>query len=312
MANVINYAEQWRAELLQTIIQGTLCSPFITDNVRWLSAKTFHFTQMSVSGYKKHSRNGGWNSGNISQEDVPFTLYHDRDIEFQIDKADVDESNQTATIQNVSQKFTELQANPEVDAEFFSKVYAEAKTAGLATATPFAAQYTVDNVFTKIKAALKAGKLRAYIQRGSLIGYVRSDVMDLLERSKEFSRQIVMNTIADSGLGIQTRITNIDGVTLIEVMDDERFYSAFDFEAADGGFTPAAGAAKINMLFASTEMVKKVPKINSIYFFAPGSHTKGDGYLYQNRALSGTFVFPNGKNNTVDSIFVDVDAAALP
>lgn len=50
----LNYAEQWSPELLAILIQGTLTSPFITNNVRWLDAKTFHFTQMSVSGYKNH------------------------------------------------------------------------------------------------------------------------------------------------------------------------------------------------------------------------------------------------------------------
>lgn len=308
MPNVINYAERWNRELLDTIIQGVLCSPFITNNVRWLNAKTFHFTQMSTSGYKNHSRNGGWNRGVINQEDVPFTLYFDRDIEFLIDKADVDESDMTATIQNISQKFIELQANPEIDAEFFSKVYSEAKAAGLASATELST-YDTSNVFSRLKAMLKEGKLRAYKQRGSLVGYVTSDIMDLLEMSKDFTRQIVMGTIADSGLAIQTRITEIDGVPLFEVIDTERFYTGFDFT---DGFVPAAGAAKINVLFASTEMVKKVPKINSIYFFQPGQHTEGDGYLYQNRAYSGTFVFPNGKDNTIDSIFVDVDATALP
>ena len=38
-------------------------------------------------------------------------------------------------------------------------------------------------------------------------------------------------------------------------------------------------------------------------------HTEGDGYLYQNRSLSDVFVFPNGKDGTVDSVFVDVDTA---
>ena len=37
---------------------------------------------MNTSGYKSHNRNGGWNRGTYAQEDVPFTLTHDRDIEF--------------------------------------------------------------------------------------------------------------------------------------------------------------------------------------------------------------------------------------
>ena len=64
---------------------------------------------------------------------------------------------------------------------------------------------------------------------------------------------------------------------------------------------------KINVLIASPLTVKTVPKIASIYYFNPGQHTEGDGYLYQDRSLSDTFVFPNGKDNKIDSIYVDVD-----
>ena len=95
----LNYAEQWSPELLEILMQGTLTSPFVTSNVRWLDAKTFHFTQMSTSGYKNHNRKGGWNVGSYEQKDVPYTLTHDRDVEFMVDKADVDETNATASIQ---------------------------------------------------------------------------------------------------------------------------------------------------------------------------------------------------------------------
>ena len=48
----LNYAQVWEPELLEILMQGTLTSPFVTSNVKWLDAKTFHFTQMSTSGYK--------------------------------------------------------------------------------------------------------------------------------------------------------------------------------------------------------------------------------------------------------------------
>lgn len=38
---------------------------------------------------------------------------------------------------------------------------------------------------------------------------------------------------------------------------------------------------------------------------------KGDGYLYQNRSLSDVFVFPNGRDGKIDSIYVDVDTAEV-
>lgn len=317
----LNYAEQWSPELLEILMQGTLTSPFVTSNVRWLDAKTFHFTQMSTSGYKNHNRKGGWNTGTYDQKDVPFTLEHDRDVEFMVDKADVDETNATASIQNISRVFEQTWVVPETDALFFSKVaQAAQKEEGYHGSTATSA-YTKAKVFSMLKDILAKGKLRRYKANGSLIMYVCSEIMDALEQSTEFTRKIEMTQIAEGGMGIETRVTDIDGVPIMEVIDDERFYDAFDWEPEGGGFAPlkkvaadqehsveaVTGAHKINVLVACGQTCKTVPKINSIYYFEPGAHTKGDGYLYQNRSFSDVFVFPNGRDGKIDSIYVDVD-----
>ena len=319
----LNYAEQWSPELLEILMQGTLTSPFVTSNVRWLDAKTFHFTQMSTSGYKNHSREGGWNKGTYTQTDVPYTLTHDRDVEFMVDKADVDETNATASIQNISRIFEQTWVVPETDALFFSKVaQAAQKTEGYHGSTA-ASTYTKAKVFGMLKDILAKGKLRRYKANGSLIMYVTSQIMDALEQSTEFTRKIEMTQIAEGGMGIETRVTEIDGVPIMEVIDDERFYDAFDWEPEGGGFAPlkkveaasgveaVTGAHKINVLVACGQTCKTVPKINSIYYFEPGGHTKGDGYLYQNRSFSDVFVFPNGRDGKIDSIYVDVDTTEV-
>lgn len=275
-------------------------------------------------------------------------------LQFMVDKADVDETNQTASMQNISHIFEQTQVVPETDALFFSKVAQAAQNTELYHSETSATEYTTENVFAKLKAILAAGKLRRYKANGSLIMYVSSDIMDKLEMSKEFTRKIEMTQIAEGGLGIETRVTDIDGVTLMEVVDDERFYDRFDWDVKEGGFAPlkskyaattdtdvaegktyytksdstytvvakptktniatyyektVQGSRKINVLVACGQTCKTVPKISSIYYFAPGAHTEGDGYLYQNRQLSDTFVFPNGKDGKVDSVFVDVDPA---
>ena len=109
----------------------------------------------------------------------------------------------------------------------------------------------------------------------------------------------------------------------MEVIDDERFYDAFNWEPEGGGFEPqkkkedsgsgdgVTGAHKINVLVACGQTCKTVPKINSIYYFEPGGHTKGDGYLYQNRSFSDVFVFPNGRDGKIDSVYVDVDTTEV-
>lgn len=313
----LNYAEQWSPELLEILMQGTLTSPFVTSNVRWLDAKTFHFTRMSTSGYKNHNRKGGWNVGSYEQKDVPYTLTHDRDVEFMVDKADVDETNATASIQNISRVFEQTWVVPETDALFFSKVaQAAQKTKDYHGSTATSA-YTKARVFGMLKDILAKGKLRRYKANGSLLMYVRSEIMDALEQSTEFTRKIEMTQIAEGGLGIETRVTEIDGVPIMEVIDDERFYDAFNWEPEGGGFEPlkktseVTGAHKINVLVACGQTCKTVPKINSIYYFEPGGHTKGDGYLYQNRSFSDVFVFPNGRDGNIDSIYVDVDTTEV-
>ena len=313
----LNYAEQWSPELLEILMQGTLTSPFVTSNVRWLDAKTFHFTQMSTSGYKNHSRKGGWNVGSYEQKDVPYTLTPDRDVEFMVDKADVDETNATASIQNISRVFEQTWVVPETDALFFSKVaQAAQKTEDYHGSTATSA-YTKAKVFGMLKDILAKGKLRRYKANGTLMMYVSSAIMDALEQSTEFTRKIEMTQIAEGGLGIETRVTEIDGVPIMEVIDDERFYDAFNWEPEGGGFEPlkkasgVTGAHKINVLVACGQTCKTVPKINSIYYFEPGGHTKGDGYLYQNRSFSDVFVFPNGRDGNIDSIYVDVDTTEV-
>ena len=180
MANTNNYAEQFSPDLLEILVQGTLTSPFITSNVKWVGARTFHFTQMSTSGFKNHNRNGGWNKGKYVQTDVPFTCEHDRDIEFLVDKADVDETNATAKVENISKVFEQTQVAPETDALFFSKVATKAQaTDGYHSATK-STDWTKANAYSKLKTILSAGKLRRYKAKGTLVAYVTSHIMDCL------------------------------------------------------------------------------------------------------------------------------------
>lgn len=316
MPNAFNYAEQWESELLDVVVQGTLTSPFITSNVRWLDAKTFHFTSMTTSGFRDHDRAGGWNRGQITQTDHPYVLEHDRDIEFLVDKADVDETNSTASIEKVARNFVETNAVPEIDARFFERVSQAAINAGKATAKALNT-YTASTIIADIKGAID--QVRRY--RNSAICYVRTELMSLLEVALANKASIAWSTISDLEFAISTRVANIDGVPVFEVFDLDRFATKFAYgnsTAGTFGFTKSSVASEVetdsawqklagkdlNVLVASTRTVATVHKIASIYAFEPGNHTEGDGWLYQHRELWDTFVFPNGKTNAVDSVYI--------
>ena len=302
--STLNYAEKYQPKLLEMYIENSYIAPFIASNVEWLDAKTFHFTTLKVGGYKQHKLTGGWNRQKFEENDHPYTVENDRDVEFFVDKREVDETNRTASIENISNVFTMTQAIPESDAYFFSKVATKAIALQRAS-TSVEGDWTKANVITKLKEIIR--KNRRYANKG-LILYVQGFIMDLISLSTEYNRNINVERLSSSTKGLETRITVIDGVPIVEVIDDERFYTAFDFT---DGFELTETSKKINVLAATPMTTKYVEKISSIYLFLAGEHTQGDGPLYQNRDLNDVFMFPNAKNDKIDSIYVDYDETPI-
>ena len=303
MANTMNYAEQWSDELLQIIDDGTYSSPFLTpaERVKWTGAKTFHFTRMDVSGFKNHSRDGGYNRGSVIEEDKDFTLEHDRDVEFFVDAADIDETKQTANIQNVSRVFTQKHSAPETDARFFERVAKAAIADGFYETM---SGFTAANTYSRLVKMFQRKELKKYRAMGGLVAYVSGEIMDYLETSKEITKTLDIKTMSiNEKQGIETRITTINGVTIIEVVDDTRFNTSFDYR---DGFV--GNGSKINVCIAHPSMVKTVNKISSIKFWANGTHTEGDGDLYQRREYWDTFVFPNGLDGKCDAVYVNIES----
>lgn len=304
MANKMNYAEQWSDELLQIIDDMAYSSPFLTpaERVKWTGAKTFHFTRMDVSGFKNHSRDGGYNRGSVIEEDKDFTLEHDRDVEFFVDAADIDETKQIANIQNVSRVFTQRHSAPETDARFFERVAKAAIADGFyETMTGF----TAANTYSRLVKMFQRKELKKYRAMGGLIAYVSGEIMDYLESSTEITKTLDIKTQSiNEKQGIETRIATINGVTIIEVVDDTRFNTSFDYS---DGFV--GNGSKINVCIAHPSMVKTVNKISSIKFWANGTHTEGDGDLYQRREYWDTFVFPNGLDGKCDAVYVNIESS---
>lgn len=288
----INYITKHEGQFEKRLMQGSLTSILETPRVNWLGARSFELPTISVTGYKTHTRSKGYNAGTVSNDKNVYTLGFDRDVEFFVDTADVDETNQELSAANISNTFISEHATPEVDAYRFSKI----ATAAI-TGSHFKEEdsITPENVYSILKAAiLPMRKFGA----SNLVMYVSSEVMDALERSKDFTRSIATT----SPQGIDTRVTSLDGVQLIEVWDDARFKTQFDFTT---GFVKAGGGKGINFLIVAKTAVIAKAKFNSIYLFAPGQHTEGDGYLYQNRLYHDLFVLKSQE----DGIYVSHKSA---
>lgn len=288
----INYITKDGGLFDQKINQGLLTSILGIPQVNLVNGgKSFTLTTISTSGLQKHSRSKGFNSGTYENDKEVYTMGQDRDVEFYVDTQDVDETNQDLAVSNISKVFIEEHVQPEIDAYRFSKL---ATDAGHSTEETL----TVDNVYTQLKAALLP--IRKYGAQ-NIIGFVSSEVMDFLERSKEFTRSITNQNVGTTAL--ESRVTSIDGVQLVEVWDDTRFKTAYDFS---DGYEPAADAKDINFILVAKQAVIPIVKENAVFLFAPGEHTEGDGYLYQNRLYHDMFI----KKQQKDGVSVSLKPAS--
>ncbi|EAD8741888.1 hypothetical protein A5511_16130 [Listeria monocytogenes] len=285
----INYVDKYGKELDQKLVFGTYTNELETSNLLWLDAKTFKIQTITTTGLKPHTRNKGYNEGSASNENTAYTITFDRDVEFFVDVMDVDETGQALTAANVTKEFNSRHSAPEVDAYRFSKLATEAKKNGYSTAETI----TEENVFRTLKAAIR--KVKKYGTQ-NLVMYVSVDVMAALELSKDFTRTISNQNIGPSSL--ETRVTGIDGVKLVEIEAEDRFYDTFDFT---DGYKPAASAKKLNYLLINKGSVIGGTKHASIYLHAPGSVGQGDGWLYQYRVYHDIFVLDQQKDGVIAS-----------
>ncbi|EFS2341523.1 hypothetical protein HX147_001448 [Listeria monocytogenes] len=285
----INYVDKYGKELDQKLVFGTYTNELETSNLLWLDAKTFKIQTITTTGLKPHTRNKGYNEGSASNENTAYTITFDRDVEFFVDVMDVDETGQALTAANVTKEFNSRHSAPEVDAYRFSKLATEAKKNGYSTAETI----TEENVFRTLKAAIR--KVKKYGTQ-NLVMYVSVDVMAALELSKDFTRTISNQNIGPSSL--ETRVTGIDGVKLVEIEAEDRFYDTFDFT---DGYKPAASAKKLNYLLINKGSVIGGTKHASIYLHAPGSVGQGDGWLYQYRVYNDIFVKEQQKDGVIAS-----------
>lgn len=268
----------------QALAQELITGDLETSGLKFIEGgKSFTLTTISTSGYQPHARTKGFNEGTFSNDKKVYTLDQDRDIEFYVDTMDVEETGEDLAVANITRTFQEEQAVPEIDAYRFSKLSTQA-----ITATNFKKEaITTENVYSKLKAALLP--VRKFGVQNIII-YVSSEVMDALERSTEFTRSITNQNVGQTAL--ESRVTSLDGVIIKEVWDATRFYTGFDF--ADS-FTPTTGAFPINFLVVAKPAQISALKHQALFLFAPGQHTQGDGYLYQNRIYHGTIVMEEQK-----------------
>ena len=241
--------------------------------------KTMYIPSMTVSGSRAVNRDQitGTFNRNWDNALTPVTLQMDREWDTLIDPMDIDETNEVATIANITKTFNELQKIPEMDA------FLAAKLASFVT-TPDTTTLTSANILEKWDAYL-AAMTDARVNRDRVEAYMTPAVYKLLKEAAGITRFVS----TDEGFrGIDRNVARLDGVRITEVPSDI-MKTAFVFTE---GFVPAETAKGINLLLVDPMAVAAPVKYETSMISAPSAQSKGK-YLYYERYYYGAFAMPN-------------------
>lgn len=260
------------------------------------NAKTVYIPSMTVSGARNVNRDriDGTFNRNFNNEYQPVTLQMDREWDTLVDPMDIQESNEVATIANITRTFNEFQKIPEMDAYAASKLAGFASGFGGVDSTALTGQ----NILAQWDSYL-VYMTNQRIGRDRLVAYMTPDTYKLLKEAAGITRFVQ----ADSGIrNVDRNVGRLDGVTIKEVPGDQ-MQSAYDFTV---GWAPAAGAKQINMLLLDPLSVIAPVIYETSMMSAPTAQSKGK-WLYYERYYYDVFAL----NNRMAGFFANMSAPAL-
>lgn len=284
----VNYASQYAKELANAYPYLLYFSDIYNNSnaskYRPVMGKTVMIPSMTVTGAKAANRDQitGQFDRNWDNAWQSFTCQMDREWSTLIDPLDIVETNEIATIANVTKTFNELQKTPEMDAFMAATLGSAAITNSKADTNSLSAA----NILTYWDTYL-AAMADARVNRDRLICYVTPSIFKLLKEASGITRFI------DAGTGIRNvdrNVGKLDGVRIIEVPSD-MMKTAYDFTT---GFVAADNAGQINMLFVDTEAVVTPIVYETSMISAPNAQSKGK-YLYYERYYYGAAILANRK-----------------
>ena len=239
---------------------------------RPLNGKTVMIPIVTTSGARAVNRDSidGSFSRNFDIDWQAMTLTMDREWDTLIDPLDTIESNEVATIANVTRVFNELQKIPEQDA------YMSMKLAGFAgvhggTSTE---SLTSSTILTEWDKALEY-MTNQRVNRDRVRCKITPAAYKLLKQATGMTRFIeVTNGIRD----VDRNIARLDGVEIMEVPAD-MMKTAYTFTS--GWAVNTVSAQQINFLLYDPDAIA-APIVYDVSMMSPGSaQTKGKDIYYE-------------------------------
>lgn len=273
--SAINYAQQYARELANAYPYlsyfGDIWASENSRRFRPVNAHTVMIPSMEVGGahaVNRDAMNGQFTRKfNLTWEPKVMSMYREWDTI--LDEMDIVETNEVATIANITRTFNEFQKIPEMDAYMASKLGSFATAASHASSTTL----TAANILGEWDDALEA-MTDARVNRDRVICYMTPATYKLLKQAAGITRFI---EIGNGIQGYDRNIAKLDGVRVVEVPSD-LMKSAYDFT---DGWAATGAATQINWLFVDPLAIVAPIVYEVSMISAPSAATKGKNVYYE-------------------------------
>ena len=302
MTQVINKVTEYTQRLDRILQLGPLTNDLNINQElvgELTGAGQIKIAKLAMDGLADHTRNGGFNKGDITLTWETVSLAYDRDREFNIDAMDDEESLSVVTASAMGE-FARTKVVPEVDAVRFAKLAANAPQDG--TATP-ATYSSASDAYDAVLAA------EEFIQDFG------SALQDCVLYCAPYVKTLLRKAAADNfqlrpGEGPNTNFMTFDEMKLVTV-PKTRFYTAIELydgtsvgETA-GGYVKADSGCDINFMIVNPESAEAISKHNPLRYFAPDVNQSDDAHKWQYRLYHDLFVY----EQKVNGIYLSAKAA---
>ena len=280
----VNYASEYSKLLAQAYPYlsyfGAIWASGNSDKYKPGMGKTMYIPTLTVSGDRAVNRDSidGNFSRNWDNQWQAVELQMDRDWDTLVDPMDIDETNEAASIANITKAFNEQVKIPVMDAFMASKLAEFAAYYG-GTSTATLNSSTVLSVWDDALAYMTNQR----VNRDRVVAYVTPATYKLLKQATGLTRFIEVT----SGIrAVDRNVAKLDGVTIVEVPSD-MMKTAYNFTV--GWAVDTSTAQQINLLLVDPLAVGAPIKYDTAMISPPTAQSKGK-YLYYERYYYGVFM----------------------
>lgn len=283
----LNYAKEYMQALIQAfpyvLYFGHLFAAPNNGRYRWINSNVIEIPTITTTGRVDGDRDTiGTKKRNYNNSWTPLTLSNHRTWQTLVHPRDISETNQVASIANITRVFNEEQKFPEMNAYCVSKIYADWIAGGK---TADATVLTTDNILTVFDKFMTAMD-NARVPRQGRVLYVTPETRTLINNAKAITR---MMDITSQSQAVQRAITSIDEVEIAQSVPTDMMKTVYDFTE---GWAVDNTAKQINMLLVHPQAVITPISYEFAQLDPPSAGSEGK-WEYFEESFEDVFILPH-------------------